>query len=150
MNDRSSSSQTGDGSEEAPRRKKAGKAVLAIPRAIFMPFIFLFRSLRGIWADPASRGILVSAVILLLAGTVIFMWVEGFSPIDSFYFCFITLATIGYGDFSPSTDLGKILTVLYGIAGLGIIAALISAIGAQRVRSGRAAAAKDTDGAEDT
>ena len=56
------------------------------------------------------------------------MLIEGLSPIDSFYFCFITLATIGYGDLSPSTDVGKLVTVIYSIAGLGIMAALISSI----------------------
>ena len=101
-----------------------------------MPFIVLWRSLRGIWNDQASRGILITAGLLLVAGTIIFMIIEGFSLIDSFYFSFITLATIGYGDFSPSTDLGKLVTVMYSIAGLGIMAALISAIATQR-RSNR-------------
>ena len=102
-----------------------------------MPFIVLYQSLRGIWRDQASRGILVTAALLLVAGTIIFMVVEDFSPLDSFYFCFITLATIGYGDFSPATDLGKVLTVVYGIAGLGIMAAFISAIASQRRRAAR-------------
>ena len=97
-----------------------------------MPFIVLYRALRGIWGEEASRGILIAAVLLLVAGTVIFMFVEGFSPIDSFYFSFITLATIGYGDLAPTTDLGKLLTVAYSVAGLGIMAALITTIAAQR------------------
>ena len=100
-----------------------------------MPFVRVWRSLKGIWDDRASRGILITAGLLLVAGTVIFMFIEGFSAVDSFYFCFITLSTIGYGDLSPATDLGKIVTVIYGIAGLGIIAALVSAIATQRLRA---------------
>ena len=123
--------------QRAQKRKKAGKAALAVPATIFMPFIMVWRSLRAIWNDQASRGILISAALLLAAGTLLFMIIEGFSPIDSFYFSFITLATIGYGDLSPSTDLGKIVTVIYGIAGLGVIAALVSAIAAQRQREHR-------------
>ena len=80
------------------------------------------------------------AALLLVAGTVIFMFIEGFSPLDSFYFCFITLATIGYGDLSPSTDVGKLVTVIYSIAGLGIMAALISSIASQRLAAHRDAA----------
>ena len=116
------------------RRKSAGKAALALPATIFMPFVMVARSLRAIWDDRASRGILITAALLLAAGTLLFMLIEGFSPIDSFYFSFITLSTIGYGDLSPSTDLGKIVTVIYGIAGLGVIAALVSAIASQRSR----------------
>ena len=116
------------------KRTTAGKAALAVPAMILMPFVMVWRSLRDVWYDRASRGILITAALLLAAGTLIFMFIEGFSPIDSFYFSFITLATIGYGDLSPSTDLGKIVTVIYGIAGLGVIAALVSAIAAQRRR----------------
>ena len=114
------------------RTSTARKAAVALPVTIFMPFIVLYQALRGIWSDRASRGILITAALLLLAGTIIFMIIEGFSAIDSFYFSFITLATIGYGDFSPSTDLGKLVTVAYSIAGLGIMAALIATIAAQR------------------
>jgi hypothetical protein len=56
-----------------------------------------------------------------VAGTIIFTVIEGFS-------------TIGYGDLSPATDLGKIMTVIY-VAGLGIIAVLVSAIATQRLRA---------------
>ena len=119
------------------KRKSASRAALALPATIFMPFIMVARSLRAIWDDRASRGILITAALLLAAGTLLFMLIEGFSPIDSFYFSFITLSTIGYGDLSPSTDLGKIVTVVYGIAGLGVIAALVSAIASQRTRESR-------------
>lgn len=115
-------------------RERATKAVLAVPFTILMPFVLLWRSLRGIWNDEASRGVLISAGLLLVAGTLIFRLIEGFSLLDSFYFSFITLATIGYGDITPVTDLGKLVTVIYGIAGLGVMAALISTIATQRVR----------------
>ena len=113
---------------------------MALPVTILMPFGIVARALRGIWDDRTSRGILIVAVWLLVGGTVIFMLIEGFSPIDSFYFCFITLATIGYGDLAPATDLGKLVTVVYSIAGLGIMAALISTIATQRLSAYRDAA----------
>ena len=123
-----------DGTERRPARR-AARAVVAVPKAIFWPFVALYRSLREIWRDPATRGVLASAVLLLVAGTILFAFIEGFSFLDSFYFSFITLATIGYGDFTPTTDVGKIVTVAYSIAGLGIMAALVSTIATQRQRA---------------
>jgi len=117
--------------------KTAGKALVAIPKTIAMPFVITFRALRGIWRDPDSHNILVAAGMLLVAGTLIFMIIEDLSLVDGFYFSFVTLATIGYGDISPTTDVGKIVTVIYGIAGLGIMAALISSIASRGLRSGR-------------
>ena len=118
--------------ETDDERTRAQTAVVAISATVLSPFIVLYRALGDIWRDRASRGILIMAAVLLLAGTVIFMLIEELSPIDSFYFSFITLATIGYGDISPSTDVGKLVTVVYSFAGLGIMAALIRTIATQR------------------
>ena len=43
----------------------------------------------------------------------------------AFYFTIITLTTVGYGDFSPKTDLGKLFTMVYVVLGLGIISSFI-------------------------
>ena len=59
--------------DQGPRvRAAAGKAVLALPATILMPFVMVWRSPKGIWDDRASRGILITAGLLLVAGTVIF------------------------------------------------------------------------------
>jgi len=115
------------------RRPKMVAAVVALPAAIVTPFVMVWRELRRLWSDRNTRGILVVVAWLLVAGTIIFMIIEDLSLVDGFYFSFVTLATIGYGDIAPATDLGKIVTVIYGIAGLGIMAALISSIAALRL-----------------
>ena len=65
---------------------------------------------------------------------VLFRFIEDLSWLDALYFSFITLLTIGYGDITPATGLGKIVTIVYSIAGLGILAALISAIASHAPR----------------
>jgi voltage-gated potassium channel len=143
---------TGDGPNSS-RRKRARRGlvqtVLAVPKAIALPFVITGQALHQIWKSPDNRQILVVAIWLLAAGTLIFMIVERLSVIDAFYFSFITLATIGFGDIVPTTDLGKIVAVIYGIAGLGVLGALVSTISQQRLHKKRHEAASDSDPSAD-
>jgi ion channel len=57
-------------------------------------------------------------------------------PIDSVYFSFVTLATIGYGDVTVVTDLGRMLAVTEGLIGqlylVSVVAVLVSNLGRAR------------------
>jgi hypothetical protein len=73
---------------------------------------------------PGIYGFLTFLTLfILLIGTFFYHYIEGFSWIDAFYFCVVTLATVGYGDIAPKTDAGKIFTVFYILMGAGIIGA---------------------------
>jgi len=45
---------------------------------------------------------------------------------DMFYFSFITLTTIGYGDFSPTSGLGQKIAILEGLVGQFYIACVVA------------------------
>lgn len=62
------------------------------------------------------------ALSVLLTGSVFYHFVENLKWLDSFYFSTITLTTVGYGDITPRTDVGKIFTIFYVLIGIGIIA----------------------------
>lgn len=62
------------------------------------------------------------ALTTLGIGTAFYHFVEGWSWIDSLYFCVVTLATVGYGDYVPTTDFAKVFTIFYILTGVGIIA----------------------------
>lgn len=64
----------------------------------------------------------VTAISLLTIGAVFFHYVQKLSWLDAFYFCTISLATIGYGDITPTTPAGKIFIMFYVVIGIGIIA----------------------------
>ena len=65
--------------------------------------------------------LVASIVILLLIGTALFHNLEGWSWIDSFYFTGVTLTTVGYGDFTPSLPITKVLTVFFAFVGISIV-----------------------------
>ena len=78
--------------------------------------------------EPAFRAIALAALLALLIGTVFYRLVEGWSWVDSFYFCTITLASVGYGDFAPTTEASRAFTVVYVILGLGIVAGFLNVL----------------------
>ena len=89
------------------------------------------RAVRSMWRDPEQRGPLLLALSLLIVGTVFYMLVEGWSVVDSVYFCTMSLATVGYGDVVPHTDAGKIFTVVYVLSGIGILVSLFTTLTAR-------------------
>ena len=66
--------------------------------------------------------------MIIITGTLVYHYLEGWSYIDSLYFSVVTLTTIGYGDFAPKTDEGKLFTILYIVAGIGMILSFINTV----------------------
>jgi voltage-gated potassium channel len=93
----------------------------------------IFKIVRDFLMDKSYRRLLVSALIVLIIGTVVYHYVEYWSWFDSFYFSVITLTTIGYGDFYPVSVLGKVFTIFYILIGVGIIFGFINAFYEHRV-----------------
>lgn len=76
--------------------------------------------LRGL-KEPEFQVLLTLTVFTLISGTIFYSTVEGLRVLDALYFSVTTLSTVGYGDFSPQTDFGKVFTMVYIFAGVGII-----------------------------
>jgi len=64
---------------------------------------------------------LIILLTIFIIGTVGFHFIEGWSLMDSFYACITTLSTVGYGDFTPETNAGKLFTVFIIIFGVGMM-----------------------------
>jgi voltage-gated potassium channel len=97
--------------------------------------------------DRRSRPIFIYASIIVGVGAVLYHWLEGWSWLDSFYFVVITLTTIGYGDFTPTTPVTKLITIFYGLNGIIILLTLFDVV--RQVRrwdlGGRPEEAQDDD-----
>jgi hypothetical protein len=114
--------------------KKA--SVPSVPQIrVSQPLRRLF--LMDVLRDRDSRPIFTWALAFLLLGTLVYHWVEGWSYLDALYFCVITLATVGYGDLTPKTPIGRLFTIVYVINGVVILLALfdrIRVVRAQQIR----------------
>lgn len=92
--------------------------------------------LQAIWAE---RRTLFSAVYLLLIATLLSASIMYFAETDaqpekfssipaSMYWAFITLTTVGYGDVSPVTWVGQIVSVVTAFMGVSTIALLTGVV----------------------
>jgi voltage-gated potassium channel len=88
----------------------------------------LLRTMARAIADPATRGIVVLALVVLAGGTLFYVQAEGWSVVDALYFCVVTLTTIGFGDLAPTTTTSRLFTVVYSLIGIGIIAAFVTSL----------------------
>jgi len=90
--------------------------------------MFVFRTIVSFLRDKGYRELLYTAFIMILFGTVTYHFLEGWSWVDSVYFSVVTLTTVGFGDFAPQTDAGKIFTIFYIVMGIGMILGFINTL----------------------
>eukprot|EP00873_Tetraselmis_striata_P015707 jgi/Tetstr1/435971/TSEL_024852.t1 len=76
---------------------------------------------------------------VLLGGAAVLRMLEGETEtlhnwVDSTYFCFTTLTTIGYGNFAPTTSSGRWFVTLYCILGIPVYFAFIALLSVTATR----------------
>ncbi|MBI2130614.1 two pore domain potassium channel family protein [Candidatus Woesearchaeota archaeon] len=64
--------------------------------------------------------VIIIMLLLLFGGATFYHKVEKWRFLDALYFSSYTMTTVGYGDITPKTDMGKIFTIFYVFAGVGI------------------------------
>jgi len=90
--------------------------------------MLFFKTILSFLKDDEYRQLLYTTLAILGLGTVMYRYLEGWTWIDSLYFSVITLTTVGYGDFSPATDAGKLFTIFYILVGIGVILSFVEAV----------------------
>lgn len=105
----------------------------------FRPVLLFVRTLSGMLERQEFRSLCYIVLETLGLGTFVYHNLEGWTWLDSLYFSVITLTTVGYGDFSPQTAPGKLFTIFYIFAGLGLLLGFVSVVGEQLVEDGHGA-----------
>ncbi|MFT4876470.1 MAG: voltage-gated potassium channel [Bacteroidia bacterium] len=90
--------------------------------------MFVFRTILSFLRDKEYRELLVTTFFVILVGSTVYHYLENWSWVDAIYFSVVTLTTVGFGDFAPKTDGGKIFTIFYIIIGIGIILSFINTL----------------------
>ena len=81
-----------------------------------------------VWRDPETKALPVVAAALVVTGTIFYWRFEDWSIIEALYFSVVTLTTVGFGDFAPTSPGTQIFTIIYILTGLGVLVALLSSV----------------------
>lgn len=71
---------------------------------------------------------LIGLALIVIAGTILFSMFEGISYFDAFYWTIVVISTVGFGDITPQTFMGKILFIILVVFGLSLFGYFISMI----------------------
>ncbi len=75
--------------------------------------------ISGIRRDKDFKFLFFFIIILLISATIFYSTVEQWSVVDALYFSVMTMATIGYGDLVPTTDVSKVFTIIFSFVSIG-------------------------------
>jgi hypothetical protein len=102
--------------------------------AVFIALVVYLRIVKNAINDPAVRGLLIAVAAVIGIGTMSYSFLEDWSLINALYFSVVSLLTVGYGDYAPTTDGAKLFTVGYLLTSVGIVATAATTI-VQRSRT---------------
>jgi hypothetical protein len=88
----------------------------------------LYRGLSLAFREPEVQAVVTLSLALILVATAFYWLVESWALLDAVYFSVVTIATVGYGDLAPQTSIGKVFTICYIFAGIGLFVAAVTAI----------------------
>lgn len=98
-----------------------------------LAFHKLARAMAAVWRDPETKALPIVAGALLFSGTLFYWRVEGWTIVESLYFSVVTLTTVGFGDFTPTTPGAQIFTIFYILTGIGVFVALLASVAQQYI-----------------
>ncbi len=105
---------------------KLAKLSRIVRAAAFMGV--LKNKLSGILRTNGFLYVLYANIAMILLSSAIMTFAEKMTFSNALWWSIVTCTTVGYGDISPATGIGRVLAVLLMIFGIGLIGMLTGAI----------------------
>lgn len=108
------------------RLTKLAKAARLLRAAAF--FGVVRKKIVSILKTNGFIYVLYASIVLVLISSVMIMFAENMTFRDALWWSIVTCTTVGYGDISPATSVGRIVAVTLMMFGIGLIGMLTGAI----------------------
>ncbi len=98
---------------------------------LFKVFVYLLRLLkkaRKFFNTNGFKYMVFVTIFFIFMGGLLIHYAEGMSFQDGLWWAFVTATTVGYGDISPDTVMGRGIATILMIVGIGLIGSLTSTI----------------------
>jgi voltage-gated potassium channel len=97
--------------------------------APYLMLVMIGPHVRSNLSSTAKLRLVILLVLMVVCGgTMGFVVIEDMEPFDAFYMTVITLSTVGFGEVTPLTPVGRLFVVIligFGVAAAGSLAALM-------------------------
>lgn len=93
--------------------------------------VLILRAYKRIEKFLKTNGLIYSLIfmsVILFLSSFIMSYIENMKFIDALWWSFVTATTVGYGDISPQTGLGRLIASVLMLVGIGTIGMITGAI----------------------
>lgn len=132
-----SSAQENEGNGQAPRIAQQMMAEMNIPNH-WIDHIFgcMDRTKLFLTTTEVGRGISVVLPFLglILVGAMVVGTIEGWGIVESLYFAVVSLTTVGFGDYVPTTDASILFCIIWLPCSIGFMSLFLANVAAFYIR----------------
>jgi voltage-gated potassium channel len=83
-------------------------------------YLELLHAIAAGFRAPRVLALLSVSAVIAVTNALVCMWLEDWDFVDALYFSVVSMATVGYGDLSPQTDVGKLANIPFLVIGIGV------------------------------